>query len=50
MKLFVAIPRTANAWKQFMTEEARAYLEERFEVSYLSLDRQLKPEEVAMYA
>lgn len=50
MKLFVAIPRTANAWKQFMTEDARAYLEERFEVSYFPLDRQLKPEEVSRYA
>ena len=50
MKLFVAIPRTVNAWKRFMTEEARAYLEERFEVSYFPLDRQLKPEEVAQYA
>ena len=50
MKLFVAIPRTANAWKQFMTENARAYLEERFEVSYFPLERQLKPEEFAQYA
>ena len=50
MKLFVAIPHTANAWKRFMTEQVRAYLEERFEVSYLPLDRQLKPEEIALYA
>ena len=50
MKVFVAIPRTVNAWKRFMTEEARAYLEERFEVSYFPLDRQIKPEEIALYA
>lgn len=50
MKLFVSIPPTVNAWKRFMTEEARAYLEERFEVSYLPLDRLPKPEEVARYA
>ena len=50
MKLFVSIPRTVNAWKRFMTEESRAYLEERFEVSYFPLDRLPKPEEVALYA
>ena len=50
MKVFVAIPRTVNAWKRFMTEEARAYLEERFDVSYFPLDRLPKPEEVTLYA
>ena len=50
MKLFVSIPRTVNAWKRFMTEDARAYLEERFDVSYFPLDRLPKPEEVALYA
>ena len=50
MKVFVAIPRTVNAWRRFMTEEARAYLEERFDVSYFPLDRQIKPEEIARYA
>jgi phosphoglycerate dehydrogenase-like enzyme len=50
MKLFVSIPPTVNAWKRFMTEEARAYLEERFDVSYLPLDRLPKPEEVIRYA
>lgn len=50
MKIFVAIPRTVNAWKRFMTEEARAYLEQRFEVSYFPLDRLPKPEEIALYA
>ena len=49
MKVFVAIPTTGNAWK-FMTQESRAYLEARFDVSYNPLDRHLKAEEVAVYA
>lgn len=50
MKLFVAFPRTVNAWRRFMTDEARAYLEQRFDVSYLPLDRLPKPEEITLYA
>ena len=50
MKLFVSIPRTVNAWKRFMTEDARAYLEERFDVSYFPLDRRVQPEDIPVYA
>ena len=50
MKLFVAIPQTVNAWKRFMTDEVRAYLEERFEVSYFPLDRRVQPEDIPVYA
>ena len=50
MKLFVAIPTTVQAWKKFMTDEVRAYLEERFEVSYLNMDRLPTAQEVAQRA
>ena len=50
MKVFVAIPTTVQAWKKFMTEEVRAYLEERFEVTYFPIERLMKPEEVVQYA
>lgn len=50
MKLFVAIPTTVQAWKKFMTEEVRTYLEERFEVTYFPLERRLTPEDIALYA
>ena len=50
MKLFVAIPQTVNAWKRFMTDEVRAYLEERFEVSYFPMDRRVQPEDIPVYA
>lgn len=50
MKVFVAIPTTVQAWKKFMTEEVRAYLEERFEVTYFPIARLMKPEEVVQYA
>lgn len=50
MKLFVAIPTTVNAWKLFMTEKVRAYLEERFEVTYFPLARRLTVEDIARYA
>ena len=50
MKLFVAIPTTVQAWKKFMTDEVRAYLEERVEVSYLNMDRLPTAQEVAQRA
>ena len=50
MKVFVAIPTTCQAWKHFMTEQTRTYLEERFQVTYNTLGRQLKAEELAQYA
>ena len=50
MKLFVAIPTTVQAWKKFITDEVRAYLEERFEVSYLNMDRLPTAQEVAQRA
>lgn len=50
MKLFVAIPTTVQAWKKFMTDEVRTYLEERFEVSYLNMDRLPTAQEVAQRA
>lgn len=50
MKVFVAIPTTGLAWNKFMTPQARAYLEARFDVIYNPLDRHLKAEEIALYA
>lgn len=50
MKLFVAIPTVVQAWNKFMTEEVRAYLEERFEVTYFPHARRLTAEDIALYA
>lgn len=50
MKLFVSIPGNAHVMRIFLPEDVKKYLEERFEVVYSPLDRQLEPEEIAEYA
>ena len=50
MKVFVAIPTTGLAWGKFMTQQARDYLQARFDVVYNPLERHLKAEEIALYA
>lgn len=50
MKLFVSIPGNTEVMRTFVSEDVKKYLEERFEVVYSTLDRQIKPEEIALYA
>ena len=50
MKVFVSIPQNSLVMETFITEEVKRYLEERFEVVYSPLDRQLTKEEIAVYA
>lgn len=50
MKLFVAIPTTVQAWNKFMTEEVRAYLEQRFEATYFPHERRVTAEDILQYA
>ena len=50
MKLFVSMPLNTDVTKSFVPPEVKNYLEERFEVTYSPLDRQLKAEEIAVYA
>lgn len=50
MKIFVSAPAGKRVREAFFTEKARTFLEENFEVEYLSLDRQLLPEEIREYA
>lgn len=50
MKVFVSIPQKNDVMKTFMPEAVQKYLEERFEVCYSPLDRQLQKEEIARYA
>ena len=50
MKLFVSIPDNTEVMRTFVSDDVKKYLEERFEVVYSPLDRQIKPEEIAEYA
>lgn len=50
MKVFVSVPQNHRVRKSFFKKEVEEYLEERFEVTYSPLDRQLEPEEIAEYA
>ena len=50
MKLFVSVPENSDVKKTFLTEDAKRYLEERCEVIYSPLDRQLSSEEISLYA
>lgn len=50
MKVFVSAPADGRVRNSFFTPEACAVLEKNFEVEYLSLDRQLLPEEIKDYA
>lgn len=50
MKLFVSIPGNTNVMSTFVDESVKKYLEERFEVTYSPLDRQIQPEEIRQYA
>ena len=50
MKLFVSIPNNTEVMRTFVSEDVKKYMEERFEVAYSPLNRQIKPEEIAEYA
>lgn len=50
MKVFVSIPKNSTVMSIFLPEQVKQYLEERFEVIYSSLDRQLTNGEIAEYA
>lgn len=50
MKLYVSIPQGSEVMKTFVPDYVKKYLEERFEVVYSPLNRQILPEEIAKYA
>ncbi len=50
MKIFVSIPRNSGVMNTFVSDDVKKYLEQRFEVHYSPLERQLTSEEVAVYA
>ena len=50
MKVFVAIPQNSGPMKKFLPDEVKRYLEERFEVTYLPLDRHPTREEFVQCA
>lgn len=49
-KVFVSIPGGSGVFQTFIEPRVQEYLENRFDVSYLPLDRQLTKEEIAEYA
>lgn len=50
MKLFISIPENNRVMDTFLTEKAKDYLEERFEVVYSPLNKHLNKEEIMKYA
>lgn len=50
MKLFVSIPDGTEVMSTFLSRDVKKYLEERFEIVYSSLERQIRTEEIALYA
>lgn len=50
MKVFVSIPKDCDVMNTFVPQSVRGYLEERFEVVYSPLSRQIKQEEIPEYA
>ena len=50
MRIFLSVPKGSEVMDTFFTEDVREYLEKRFEVSYSPLERQLKKEEIPLYA
>ena len=50
MKLFVSIPQNSDVLNTFIPDDVKNYLEERFEVTYSPLNRQLTQEEIIIYA
>lgn len=50
MKLFVSIPQNSEVINTFVPDHIKKYLEERFDVTYSPLDRQLTQEEIGIYA
>ena len=50
MKVFVSIPQNSVVMNTFLPEEVKKYLEDRFEVIYSPLGRQLKQNEISVYA
>ena len=50
MKIFVSAPVDSIVRKTFFTPQACTYLEDHFSVTYSPLNRQLLPEEIAVYA
>ena len=49
MKLFVSIPKGSATLRRFVPEEVREYLNERFEVDYSPIERQLTREEFIQF-
>lgn len=49
MKLFVSIPKGSATLRRFVPEEVREYLNERFEVEYSPIERQLTREEFIQF-
>lgn len=49
MKIFVSIPKGSEVEQTFFPDTVKAYLEERFTVSYNPLERQVTPEEFTQY-
>lgn len=50
MEVFVSVPKKSEVMETFLPESVRRYLEERFQVRYSPLERNLAPEEVSVYA
>ena len=50
MEVFVSVPKKSEVMETFLTEPVRRYLEERFQVRYSPLERNLTPEEESAYA
>ena len=50
MKIFVSIPQNSSVLNTFISDDVKKYMEDRFQVSYSPLDRQLTPDEIKIYA
>ena len=50
MKIFVSIPQNSHVLNTFVSADVKKYMEDRFEVAYSPLDRQLTPDEIQVYA
>lgn len=50
MEVFVSVPADSEVMRTFLPESIRRYLEEKFQVRYLPLNRNPAPEEIPVYA
>lgn len=50
MKVFVSIPQNSEVMRTFLPESVKKYMEEKFEVEYSPLERNLFAEEIPFYA